>query len=114
MFYLSVCLISVMFVLFGVRGCVLLVCCVVLFSLWYALVLYDLFVFLLCVRCVVMCFVCVFDFGRFFCLCGVCGCVLLVCCVALSMLLYALVLYDMFMFVCCVFVLLLCCFCLCV
>ena len=40
---------------------------------------------------------------------GVCGCVLLVCCDVLPMLLYALVLYVMFC-LCCVFVLLLCVF----
>ena len=64
------------------RGCLLLVCCAVLFILLYALALYYICAFCsLCVRFVVMlCFVCVFDFGNVV-LFGVRGCLSLCLCV---------------------------------
>ena len=62
------------FFLFGVCGCVLLVCSVVLFMLLYASVLYDIFFCVLCVHFVVMCFVCAFDVGSVFVLLCACVC----------------------------------------
>ena len=102
------------FFLYGVRGCVLLIRCVALCILLYALVLYYLCFFgVVCSFCrYVVLSVCLIS-GVFL-LFGVRACLLLVCCVVLSIRLYALVLYYMCFFVCCVSVLLLCLLCLCV